>query len=131
MSEQAATATKKEHRNDLILLGVLLMLSSVGVLLYLLFSSGGEYAAVYVNGELYGRYSLNKDITVEITDPEYPQRKNILVIADGCASITDASCPDRICVNEGKKAREGESIICLPNKVVVAIEGGSEVQYEK
>ncbi|HBE87040.1 MAG TPA: hypothetical protein DDW53_19330, partial [Lachnoclostridium sp.] len=39
------------------------------------------------------------------------------------ASITEASCPDKVCVRTGKIHRSGELIVCLPNRVVITIEG--------
>ena len=46
---------------------------------------------------------------------------NILVIKDGRADMTDADCPDRICVNHRPVSQEGETIVCLPHKVVVEV----------
>ena len=47
-------------------------------------------------------------------------------IRDGKASITQASCPDLLCVHQGAVSRQGESIICLPNEVVVEIIAAKE-----
>ena len=52
---------------------------------------------------------------------------NRLVIKDGKAWVEEASCPDGICAAHKPIHREGESIVCLPNKVVVTVvtaEGG-------
>ena len=51
---------------------------------------------------------------------------NLLVIQDGKADVTEASCPDGICVNHRAISKQGQSIVCLPNKVVVEIENGEE-----
>lgn len=34
-----------------------------------------------------------------------------------------ANCPDKLCVHQGKIDKAGESIICLPNKIIVEITG--------
>ena len=47
------------------------------------------------------------------------------MIRDGGARIEEASCPDRLCVGMGVIRRAGQSIICLPNQVVVEIVGSS------
>ena len=47
---------------------------------------------------------------------------NELVIADGQVWLEEASCPDKLCVHQGKIQYAGQSIICLPNKVSVTIE---------
>lgn len=71
---------------------------------------------VSVEGELFGSYRLDEDQTVQISDT------NRLVIRDGAARMEWASCPDQICVNHREISRDGESIICLPNQVVVSVE---------
>jgi len=57
-------------------------------------------------------------IARELTD----SGKNVLVIENGEASIKSATCPDKICVSHRKISKSGETIVCLPNKVVVEIE---------
>ena len=51
---------------------------------------------------------------------------NLLVIENGAARIVEANCPDQICVNHGAIRYEGESIVCLPHRLVVSVEGGGE-----
>ena len=46
---------------------------------------------------------------------------NTLVIEDEQAYILEASCPDGLCIKQGRIHRRSQSIICLPNKVVVEI----------
>ena len=41
-----------------------------------------------------------------------------------------ADCPDKLCVHQKAVSRDGESIICLPNKVVVSIEGGEDREMD-
>ena len=48
---------------------------------------------------------------------------NLLIIEDGYAYIKEASCPDGLCVHQGKINKSGEMIVCLPNEVVVTVEG--------
>jgi len=48
---------------------------------------------------------------------------NTVEIKDGKVSVMYADCPDKICVNHRAISKSGESIICLPNKVVISIEG--------
>lgn len=75
---------------------------------------------VSTDGEEFGSWPLSEDRTVEIG------AGNRLVIEDGKADMVWADCPDKLCVNQKAIFREGESIICLPNKVVVSIVGGEE-----
>lgn len=79
-------------------------------------------AVVLIDGKEYGRFSLDKDREerIELSDGSY----NILVIKDGKADMTEASCPDKICVNHRDISKRGESITCLPNKVIIEIRNG-------
>jgi len=84
----------------------------------LLFRGEGDSVIVTVDGELWAEFPLREDRTVEIkTD----RGVNLLVIRDGKAEIESASCPDGICSAHRAISRDGESIICLPNKVVVTV----------
>ena len=52
------------------------------------------------------------------------------MIEDGKADMVWADCPDKLCVNQKAISREGESIICLPNKVVISSVGGEEREVD-
>ena len=73
---------------------------------------------VQVDGEEIQSFSLSKSTTYEINGTE---GTNLLHIENGSAWLEDADCPDQICVNTGKIKYAGQSIICLPHKVVVEI----------
>ena len=68
-----------------------------------------------------GRYPLSEDRTVRI---ESPGGYNLLTIAGGAAAVTEADCGDHTCVRTGEIRLDGQSIICLPHKVVITVEGG-------
>ena len=74
--------------------------------------------SISVDGALYGTYRLEDDRTVEINET------NRLEISSGAVRMDWADCPDQVCVNHRSISRDGESIICLPNKVVVSVENG-------
>ena len=115
-------------RNDIILIVAILVISIallLGVNIYRKNNTSGSAAAqVTIDGKVYGTYPLNQDTEerIELTDGSY----NILVISDGKASVTEASCPDKVCVNTADIHYTDETIVCLPNKVVVKIVNGEE-----
>ena len=45
------------------------------------------------------------------------------VTVDGQVWCSEASCPDKLCVKQGKKHLNTDTIVCLPNKMVVTITG--------
>lgn len=83
----------------------------------------GGMVQVVEDGEIIAEFDLSEDITYEIVTEN---GTNTLVIEDGAASVTDADCPDGICVNHSAISKDGESIICLPHKIMVRITGGEE-----
>ena len=99
-----------------------------GVSLYSALRTREPEAVVYEDGEEQGRYPLSEDTTVEIRQKD--NSYNILRIREGKADITEASCPDKICVSHRPVNRQGESLVCLPNRVVVEIENGVESEVD-
>ena len=71
------------------------------------------------DGDIIGVYPIDED--TEITFENENGGYNVLVISDGKADITSASCPDKVCVNHRKIGFEGESIVCLPNRLTVRV----------
>ena len=45
----------------------------------------------------------------------------ILVIKDGEAYMQEADCPNQICVHHSSVSHKGETIVCLPNRVIIEI----------
>ena len=117
MSKKAYTL----KRNDIILIVCLLLAAAIGLIYLFLLRSSGNTVKVTVDGKLYGTYSLSENRTEDIISGENKQFHNRLVIKDNKAYIESASCPDGICVAHRPIHRNGESIICLPNKVVVTV----------
>lgn len=115
-------------KKDIILLLVILFIALAGFLIFRMTQKDGDRVVVTVDGAVYKEYPLNKDISVEI--PGVKGGTNHLVIKDGYADVTEASCPDKICVKSRKINKTGESIICLPNKVVVKIVGKGDVEVD-
>ena len=107
-------------KNDWILLCVLAVIG-IGMWAYSTFieKPAATKAVVTVDGKEYGTYNLNKDQTIEIK--QKTTVTNVLVIADGEIFMQDATCPDKLCEKQGRKSRDKETIVCLPNKVVVTV----------
>ena len=106
----------------ILIASLILAFALIGACLLLL-GKRGDTVTVTVDGKVYGEYALARDTEVEIlSDGGY----NLLVIRDGAALVEDASCPDGICASHSPISRNGESIICLPNKVVISVSAESE-----
>ena len=83
--------------------------------------SDGDRAEITAAGEQFGVYSLLEDRTV-VVDQDGCMNK--LRIEDGKVRMIDSDCRGSDCVHEGQISKTGETIVCLPNKVVVEITGG-------
>ncbi|MBN2379349.1 NusG domain II-containing protein [candidate division WOR-3 bacterium] len=65
-----------------------------------------------------------RDTTLTLTGPLGETK---LRIDDKHVWIIDAPCPNKLCMKQGKIKRPGESLVCLPNRIVITIEGQSAV----
>ncbi len=107
-----------KKRNDIVLVVVLLLLSVAGLLLYKSIQPSGDFAVVLIDGKEVARFQLSQDTEYLI---ETAGGTNTLVISNGKADVKSASCPDGICVDHAPISKVGETIVCLPNGVVIAI----------
>ena len=99
----------RSHRNDVLFIAVLLLRGE------------GDSVTVTVDGKLYGTYPLHTDLILPIHTGKNGEQENLLVIRDGVALVESASCPDGICAAHKPISREGESIVCLPHRVVITV----------
>ncbi|MBO5042190.1 MAG: NusG domain II-containing protein [Clostridia bacterium] len=111
----APNTDRKLKKNDIILLAVVLGVAAVLFVSIWLLAPKGEVAVVTVDGEEFGAYDLLKD--QEILLPEGHK----LVIENGEARMVYAPCRDQICVHHIPVSRKGETIVCLPYRVVVTV----------
>lgn len=90
-------------------------------------AAGGGVACLYQNGELVREIDLDKVKTpysFEILSEQ--GGSNTVSVERGRIRISQADCPDRICVNRGWISDGTEPIVCLPNKLLIEIVGGGE-----
>ena len=111
----------KTHRNDVILIAALLLAAGVLALWLGLTRRAGGVARVQIDGETVMELPLDQDTQVVLGEGKHT---NTLVIEKGAAQVMAADCPDQVCVRQGAVRYNGESIVCLPHKLVVFIEGG-------
>ena len=112
---------KKKFLWDAALLLLCLCLAGGFFLWNALSREEGAVAVVTVDGAEVARYPLDVpcEVVLHGTDGE-----NVLVIEDGAAFIREADCPDKVCVRTGKIRYRGETIVCLPHRLMIRIQGG-------
>lgn len=105
-------------KRDIILIASILAIAIALFLIVELTKEEGAGVTVKVDGVKIVEYSLSANGTYPLNGGT-----NILVIEDGKAYLTDANCPDKLCVHQGKISMTGETITCLPNKLTVTVFG--------
>ena len=113
----------KKIRNDIILAAVILIIAVAGLLFVKLTKAPGNNVVVKIDGRDVVTYSLSENVRYEIKTGDNDEHINVLVIEDGKAYITEANCPDGICKEYKPVSYVGETIVCLPHKVVVEVTG--------
>lgn len=121
---------KRIGRNDIIFISTLLILIIIFLFVfYSKYNTSGSYVTITVDGKQYGRYRLDEDKEIKIKNAS-GKVTNILLIKDNCANMLEANCPDKLCVNQKAISKEKETIVCLPNKVVVTVESDDESDFD-
>ena len=101
-------------KGDFAVIFIILAASVISAVL-LLPEKGGDTVVVSENNEIVFEGSLFENRTIRLSG-------NTVEISGGRVRVTDADCKNQICVNHSPITKKGESIICLPNKVIVEIE---------
>lgn len=89
----------------------------------------GGWVVVSRSGVEEERLPLEEDTRLLLRDEK--GQENLLVVENKSVWMEDAGCPDGLCIRQGHISRSGESIICLPHKLVVTIEARGSAEKEK
>lgn len=112
--------TNKKTKNDILLALIILLLSVTFIIVTKTARAPGKSVTASIDGVTIETFSLEDEIVYEIHSEE--SGLNVLIIEDGRARIDSANCPDKTCVRHKPINDSGETIICLPHKVIIAIE---------
>ena len=112
-------------KNDLWLIAIFLLVIAVAAILLFVFRTEGNTVTILLDGEIWAEYPLDIDRTVEV---RVGDAFNVVVIENGEVRVDKASCPDGICAAHRPVHYNGQSIICLPNDVVVEIRTNGQNQ---
>lgn len=109
----------KSFKNDILLLVIFLAIGLLIPLGYRIFHhTTGDAVTITIDGELWRTLPLSSDTTIDIPGIG---GTNTLRIKNGQASITEADCPDKLCVHQSSIRHNGEILVCLPHKVIVKV----------
>lgn len=98
----------------------------LGILIFTILIAGifcfrgiGKEVIISRDGEELYRFSLVEEAHLSLEAE--PGQTNEVEIHGGQVFVSSASCPDQICVHQGKISKKGETIVCLPHKLVIEI----------
>lgn len=103
---------------------VLLFVSGFATLEIMKKGDSGKTAYIYKGDELIYEIDLESvgepyTITIEGENGE----KNVIEVREGKIGVVSASCPDKLCVEKGFVGDSLLPVICLPNDVMIVVEG--------
>lgn len=117
---------KKSTRILIALTAVMLLVFGIGTFFILTEKQDSKIAKIYVGGELV--YEIDLPAVAEpytITVTNESGGENVIEVRQGEIGVISASCPDKLCVECGFSGSGLLPIICLPNEVMICVEGGN------
>ena len=121
--KENASVNKTKFRNDFILVAVIVIIAVAGLLFIKFTKVQGNRVVVKIDGVQTESYSLSDDIQFDINTGKNNENHNTVVIKAGKVQVVDANCPDGICKDYRPISYVGQTIICLPHRVVLEITG--------
>ena len=115
----------KSNRFWAALLAGILLLCAAAIFYISTRGPKGPVAVIYSGGQEVRRIDLGavtEDETFVLTG--FGGLSNTVEVSEGKIRVCEADCPDQVCVRQGAVRYAGESIVCLPHKLVITIEGG-------
>lgn len=115
------------RRADLFLAGLIVAAAVTGMLFWRIKAGTqtGSIVTVYRDGEIVREVPLDSEAEFTV-EGAYT---NQVLVKDGSVSVTASDCPGNDCVHSGAIHDSGRSIVCLPNRVEIRIEGESAVDF--
>lgn len=114
-------------KGDILLAAAVLAIAAGVYLYYSTDVQPGGGVEVMVEGESVAFLPLDRDDNIRV---ETEQGYNVISVQDGVVAVTEADCRDQICVEHKKIRNTGETIVCLPHKLVVEVIGDSPAEFD-
>ena len=101
-------------KGDFIIIGAVALSIVLSIVLLVSFSKRGTRVVIKQDDKIIYDQSIN-------INNEIDTGHNTVIIKDGVVHMDEADCKNQVCVKSGEISKKGESITCLPNKVIVTI----------
>lgn len=107
----------------LIFVVVLLTILSLGFIKRQAFSNQSKFISIQVDGKEVKKIIFDEEIIGKTIPINSEYGYNLIEIGDEEVRVIEADCPDKVDVRQGYISKIGETIVCLPNKMIVEIKG--------
>lgn len=109
-------------KNDILLIGIIIVISLVALLLFNVLGKGDHIIAVVIrDNKVIERIDLStvKEPRTITVSGDY---HNIIKVEKDRIRFEKSDCPEQICVNTGWLTKYGDIAVCMPNKTIIDIE---------
>lgn len=116
--------TKQTRMRLSITLSAILLIAIASILSIILINaqlSNKETAVIYQDGILIQSFDLSTCENQTLTFVSKSGKANTITISDGDIFVSEADCPDKLCVKQGPAKHNVVPIVCLPNKLVIVL----------
>lgn len=104
--------------------GILTLIAAGGIAAWIIMTNiehTDPAAEIYLNGELFKTLPLSADTELTV---DCGNGYNVITIRGGKISVSEADCPDKVCVNMGEISG-GTPIVCLPHRLEIRVVNGN------
>lgn len=123
--ENNVSETKKKNKTGLIVIIALIAAACILAVVFWFMNKGPASSVVIkVDGNVVKTVSINQNQTINVEG--YNGGYNIVNIENGVVDVREADCDNQICVNSSTITKPGQTITCIPHRVIVEIVGGSD-----
>ncbi len=113
-------------KGDFLIFGLIAAIVIVTSICFYKAPSSAHTVKIFVDSKEYASYVISEDYEKNVrvkTDYGY----NLVSIQSGRVQITESDCPGHDCVHMGSISQAGDTLICLPHKLLITLEGGDSV----
>ena len=121
VSGTAEKSEKPDGKKNIIIVAVIAAVIFVGSIigcLYVLNRDTGQMVEVLQDGEVIYTFDLSTAEDQEIEVLYGDDGRNVILIQDGRICVSEANCPDHICMEQGW-LDSAVPITCLPNRLTI------------
>ena len=87
-------------------------------------------ARIYSNGALVQTVGVSRITQLYILTVDSETGYNIIEAENGRIRVSEANCPDGICVRQGWSGGSAVPIVCLPNRLIIRFENSNAPEVD-